>query len=48
MSLLCVCTLGSRAFEELRLEFLNFPHNYVINTLILIVYLTGKLFGLSI
>ena len=41
-------TLGTKAFEELRLEFINFLNNCVNNSLILIVYLTGELFGFSI
>ena len=34
-------TLETSAFEELGLEFINFPCNCVINTLKLVVYLTG-------
>ena len=34
-------TLGTSAFEEIRSEFINFTCNCVINTLRLIVYLTG-------
>ena len=36
-----VISLETSAFEELGLEFINFPCNCVINTLKLIVYLTG-------
>ena len=34
-------SLGTSAFEELGSEFINFASNCVINTLGLIVYLTG-------
>ena len=36
-----IFTLTTSAFEELGLEFINFACNCVINTLRLIVYLTG-------